>query len=92
MRQPLRQLNIPEPWQQQKQQSEHSLHEQELKRITDSIPAVTKRTTIIAEKQASRKPHQTTSMEFASLKWNAEMNRIFDIVEIHLISLRWLWS
>ena len=90
MRQPLRQLSIPKPWQQQKQQSEHpkiacmngsSSASQIQYQQQPNAPFSE------AKKQASGcKPHQVTSMERASLKWNSEMHCIFDIVEHHPIS------
>jgi hypothetical protein len=65
-----------------------NLHEQELMRITDPMPAATKRTfPSEAKKQASGcKHHQVTSMELVSLIWNSEMHCIFDIAEHHPIS------
>ena len=65
------------------------LHEQELKRITDRIPAATNRTILVSQetgKWMQTPPSFDTSMELASLIWNSEMHCIIDCVEHNAIS------
>ena len=71
-------------------------HEWELKRITDPIPAGTKRT-ILRSQDTSKWIYTPLSYDNGTClfeKWKSVMHCIFDIVEHPqaLYSLRWLWS
>ena len=65
--------------------SRDSLHDHELKRLTDPIPAATKRTIVKSHetgKWLQAPPSYDTSMELAYLIWNSEMHVIFDITQL----------
>ena len=65
--------------------SRDSLHEQEPKRITDPIPAATKRT-ILGSQETDKWLQSPRQWNVVSLIWKSEMYCIFDIAEHHPIT------
>ena len=84
MRQPLRQVSIPKPCQQQKQQSEHpKIAFRNRSSSASQIQYQQQPNAPFSEAKKRASGRNDTSMELASLILNSEMHCIFDIVEHH---------